>query len=255
VRGLARTGLQSPDSYRDSHLVPRCHPFFLGRTCLPVRLVVERQRPLCRPRRPLRERCHPGVRRRTRPRLRLGLGYLLPRVWFRPSRRRLTWLGLVVTPGGQRPSRPRCRDLRWRAPVRPRQAAWTQTPFSPGRHDASGAPPDVASSPAVMSFLESLRKELRADMAGAVETLTAGRAPGRLYSTSAGMGSSGNQVVTGGGGGDDGGTDGRTSGDSRRDRRSRRSRRSHRCRRPRSSSSDASFRSDGETVRRTLVDF
>jgi len=132
---------------------------------------------------------------------------------------------------------------------------WTPTPASPGRRDASGVPPDVASSPVVMSFLESLREKLRADMAGAVETLTAGRTPGRLASPSAGMGRSGNRVVTGGGGGDDGGPVGSTSGDSRRDRRSRRSRRSHRRRRPRSSSSDSSFRSDGETVRRTLVDF
>ena len=132
---------------------------------------------------------------------------------------------------------------------------WTPTPANPGRRDASGAPPDVASSPAVMSFLESLREELRADMAGAVETLTAGRTPGRLASPSAGMGRSGNRVVTGGGGGDDGGPDGSTSGDSRRDRRSRRSRRSHWRRRPRSSSSDSPSRSDGETVRRTLVDF
>jgi len=118
---------------------------------------------------------------------------------------------------------------------------WNPTPASPGRRDASGVPPDVASSPAVMSFLESLREDLRADMAGAVETLTAGR--------------SGTRVVTGGGRGDDGGPDGSTSGDSRRDRRSRRSRRSHRRLRPRSSSKDSSSRSDGETVRRTLVDF
>jgi len=51
---------------------------------------------------------------------------------------------------------------------------WTPTPASPGRRDAIGVPPDVASSPAVMSFLESLRQGLRADMAGAVETLTPG---------------------------------------------------------------------------------
>jgi len=132
---------------------------------------------------------------------------------------------------------------------------WTPTPASPGRRDASGVPPDVASSPAVLSFLESPCEELRADMAGAVETLTAGRTPGRLASPSAGVRRSGNRVVTGGGGGDDGGPNGSTSGDSRRDRRSRRSRRSHRRRRPRSSSSDSSSRSDGETVRRTLVDF
>ncbi|OSX77706.1 hypothetical protein BU14_0136s0004 [Porphyra umbilicalis] len=132
---------------------------------------------------------------------------------------------------------------------------WTPTPASPGRRDASGAPPDVASSPAVMSFLESLREELRADMAGAVETLTAGRTPGRLASPSAGMGRSGNRVVTGGGGGDDGGPDGSTSGDSRRDRRSRRSRSSLRRRCPRSSSSDSSSRSDEEMVRRMLVNF
>jgi len=132
---------------------------------------------------------------------------------------------------------------------------WTPTPASPGRRVASGVPPDVAPSPAVLSFLESLREELRADMAGAVETLTAGRTPGRLASPSTGMGRSGNRVVTGGGGGDDAGPDGSTSGDSRRDRRSRRSRRSHRRRRPRSSSSDSSSRSDGETVPRKLVDF
>jgi len=132
---------------------------------------------------------------------------------------------------------------------------WTPTPASPGRRDASDVPPDAASSPAVMSFLESLLEGLRADMAGAVETLTAGRTPGRLASPSAGMGRSGNRVGTGGGGGDDGGPDGSTSGDSRRDCRSRRSRRSHRRRRPRSSSSDSSSRSDGETGRRTLVDF
>jgi len=132
---------------------------------------------------------------------------------------------------------------------------WTSTPAIPGRLDASGVPPDVASSPAVMSFLESLREQLRADIAGAVEKLTAGRTPGRLASPSAGMGRSGNRVVKGGGRGDDGGPDGSTSGDSRRDRRSRRSRRSHRLRRPRSYLSDSSSRSDGETVRRTLVDF
>jgi len=91
-------------------------------------------------------------------------------------------------------------------------------------------------------------------MAGAVKTLTAGRTPGMLASPSACLGSSGNRVVTGGGGGDDGGPDGSTSGDSLRDRRSRRSGLSHRRRRPRSCSSDASSRSDGETVRRTLVD-
>jgi len=51
------------------------------------------------------------------------------------------------------------------------------------------------------------------------------------------------------------GPEGSTSGDSCRDCRSRWSRRSHRRRRPRSSSSDSSSRSDGETVRRTLVDF
>jgi len=51
----------------------------------------------------------------------------------------------------------------------------------------------------VMSFLESLREELRADLAGAVETLTAERTPGRLASPSAGMGRSGNRVLTGGG--------------------------------------------------------
>jgi len=132
---------------------------------------------------------------------------------------------------------------------------WTPTPASRGRRDASGVPPDVSSSPAVLSFLESLREELRAEMAGAVKMLTAGRTPGMLASPNAGMGPSGNPVVTGGGGGDEGGADGSTSGDSRRDRRSSRSRRSHRRRRARSSSSDSSSRSDGETVRRALVDF
>ena len=132
---------------------------------------------------------------------------------------------------------------------------WTPTPASRGRRDASGPPPDVSSSPAVMYFLEFLREELRADIAGAVQTLTAGRTPGMLASPSAGMGSSGNRVVTGGGGGDDRGPDGSTSGDSRRDRLSRRSRRSHRRRRPRSSSSDSCSQSEGETVSRTLVDF
>ena len=131
---------------------------------------------------------------------------------------------------------------------------WTPTPASPGRRDASGVHPDVASSPADLYFLESLRAEVRADMAGAVETLTTGRTPERLASPSAAVGPSWNRVVTGGGGGDDGGPDWRTSGDSRRDRRSRRRRRSHQRRRPRSSSSDSSSRSDGETVRRTLVD-
>jgi len=74
---------------------------------------------------------------------------------------------------------------------------WTPTPAGRDRRDASGVPPDVASSPAVMSVLESLREELRAEMAGAVETLTAGRTPGGLASPSAGMGRSGNRVVTG----------------------------------------------------------
>jgi len=133
--------------------------------------------------------------------------------------------------------------------------AWIPTPASPCRRDASGSPPDVASSPAVMAFLESLREELRAYMAGAAETLTTSRTPVRLVSSSAGMGTSGNRVVTGGGGADDEGLDGRTSRYSCPDRRSRRSRRSHRCRRPRSFSSDSSSRSDAETVRRTLVDF
>jgi len=132
---------------------------------------------------------------------------------------------------------------------------WTSTPACPGRRDASGVPPDVVSSAAVMYFLESLREELWADMAGAVESLTAGRTPGKLASASAGMGPSGNKMVTGGGGGDDVRPDERAIGDSRQDRRSRRSRRSHRRRRLRSSLSDAYFRSDGETVRRTLVDF
>jgi len=132
---------------------------------------------------------------------------------------------------------------------------WTPTSASPSRRDASGVPPDVASSPAVMSFLESLREELRADMAGAVETLTSGRTSGMMASPSAGLGPSGNRVVTVGGGGDDGGPDGSTSGDSRRDRRWLRSRRNNRRRRPRSSSGNSSSRSDWETVRRTLVDF
>jgi len=92
-------------------------------------------------------------------------------------------------------------------------------------------------------------------MAGAVETLTTGRAFGRLAAPSAGMGPSGNRVVKGGGGGDDGGPDGSSSGDSRWDLRSRRSRRSHWRRCPRSSSSDSYSRGDGETVGRTLVDF
>jgi len=132
---------------------------------------------------------------------------------------------------------------------------WTPPPASSGRLYASGVPPDVASSPAVTSFLEFLREELRADMGGAVETLTAKRTPGRLASPSAGLGSSGNRVVTGGGGGDVGGPDRSTSGDSRGDRRSRRCRRSRRRRRPRSCSSHSSSWSDGETVRRTLLDF
>jgi len=132
---------------------------------------------------------------------------------------------------------------------------WTPTRASPGRLDAGGVTPDVASSPDDMSFLESLCEGLRADMAGAVETLITGRTPGRMASPSADMGRSGNRVVTGGGGDDDGGPDGTTSGDSRRDRRLRRNRNSHRRRRPRSSSSDSSSRSDGEADRRTLVDF
>ena len=78
---------------------------------------------------------------------------------------------------------------------------------------------------------------------------------GMLASPGAGMGSSGSREVPGGGGGDDGGPDGSTSRDSCRDCPSRHRRRSDRRRRPRSSSSDASSRSDGETVRRTLVDF
>ena len=98
---------------------------------------------------------------------------------------------------------------------------WVPTPASPGRRDASGVPPDVASSPAGMYFLESLREEFREDIAGAVETLTAWRTPGRLAFPSARMGPSGNRAVTGGGGGDDGGPDGSTSEDSLRDRQSR----------------------------------
>ena len=68
---------------------------------------------------------------------------------------------------------------------------WTPTSASPGRRDTSGFPPDVFSSRAVLTFLESLSEELRADMAGAVKTLTAGRTPGRLASPSAGTGPSG----------------------------------------------------------------
>ena len=132
---------------------------------------------------------------------------------------------------------------------------WTPTPASLSRRDASGVPPDVSSSPAVLSFLESLSEELRAHMAGAVKTLTAGREPGMLASPSAGMGSSGNPVVTGGGGGEDGGPDGSTKGVSRRDSQSRQSRRNHRRRCLGSSSSDSSSRIYGDTVRRTLVDF
>jgi len=131
---------------------------------------------------------------------------------------------------------------------------WTPTPASPGQRDASGVPTDVASSPVVLSFLESLREEVRADMNGEVETLATVRAPCRLASPSTGMGRSGNLVVTGGGGGDDGGPDGSTSEDSRRHRRSRRSRRSHLRYRLRSSSSASTSCSDRETVRRTLVD-
>jgi len=122
---------------------------------------------------------------------------------------------------------------------------WAPTPDIPGRCDASGVPRGVSSSPAVLSFLESLHEELRADMAGAVKPLTPGRAPGMLASPSAGMGPSGSRVVTGGSGGDDRGPDGSTSGDPRRDRRSCRSRRNHRRRRLRSSSSESSSRSDG----------
>jgi len=59
---------------------------------------------------------------------------------------------------------------------------WTPTLAIPGLRDASGVLPDIASSPAVMSFLDSLREELREDTAGAVETLTAGRTPGMLAS-------------------------------------------------------------------------
>jgi len=33
---------------------------------------------------------------------------------------------------------------------------WSPTPASPGRRDASGVPPTVASYPAIFSFLESL---------------------------------------------------------------------------------------------------
>jgi len=117
------------------------------------------------------------------------------------------------------------------------------------------SPTDVSSSLAALSFLEYLREDLHADMEGVVKTLTTGRTTGMLASPSAGMGSSADRVLTGGGGGADGGPDGRTSGDSRRDRRSRRSRCSHRHRRPRSSSSASSSRSDGETVCRALVDF
>jgi len=37
---------------------------------------------------------------------------------------------------------------------------WTPPPSNSGRHDATGVPPDVTYSPAVSSFLESLREEL-----------------------------------------------------------------------------------------------
>jgi len=121
--------------------------------------------------------------------------------------------------------------------------------------DATDALSGLASSPAVLSFLASLQDELRADVAGAVETLATGRTPGRLTPPAGRMGSSGSRVLTGGSGGGGGGPGGSSSGDSRRDRRSRRIRRSHRRRRPRPSSSDTSSISDDETVRRVLVDF
>jgi len=92
-------------------------------------------------------------------------------------------------------------------------------------------------------------------MAEAVQTLDAGRTPCMLASPSAGLGPSESRVVTGGGESDDGGPDGSTSGDSSPDHRSRRSQRSHQRRRPGFSSSDSISRSDGETVRRALVDF
>jgi len=132
---------------------------------------------------------------------------------------------------------------------------WTPTPPVPMDRDATDALSGLASSPAVLSFLASLQDELRADVAGAVETLATGRTPGRLTPPAGRMGSSGSRVLTGGSGGGGGGPGGSSSGDSRRDRRSRRIRRSHRRRRPRPSSSDTSSISDDETVRRVLVDF
>jgi len=65
---------------------------------------------------------------------------------------------------------------------------WTPPPSSSRRQDATGVPLDVTSSLAALLFLESLREELRVSMAGAVETLAAGRMPGMLASPSAGLG-------------------------------------------------------------------
>jgi len=132
---------------------------------------------------------------------------------------------------------------------------WTPTLTSLGPRDAIGVPPEFCSCPAVLCFQESLHEEMWADMAKAVKTLTAVRTPGMLASPFARMTSSVTRVGTGGGGGDDGEPDESTCGETGRDQRSRRSRRSHRCRRPRPSSSDSCSRSDGETVRRVLLDF
>jgi len=90
---------------------------------------------------------------------------------------------------------------------------WISPPSSSGRRDATGVPSDVPSSRAVLSFLESLREEILADMACSVKTLAAGLTPGMLASPIADMGPSGSQAVTGGGGGDERGLGGITSGD------------------------------------------
>jgi len=54
---------------------------------------------------------------------------------------------------------------------------WTPNPAFPCRRYASGVPRDVPSSPVIMFLLEYLREEDPADMAGAVEKLTARRTP------------------------------------------------------------------------------
>jgi len=56
----------------------------------------------------------------------------------------------------------------------------TPPPSSTGRRHATGAHPDVTSFPALFSFLEPLREDVRVSMAGAVETLAAGRTPGNF---------------------------------------------------------------------------